>query len=320
MVNKPQCDQNPEGCGQCKKAKRECPGYRVPGDVIFRNESDNVIKKFKAKEARTKTKAVVKFPASLPMPAEGSDVDSEESMEVVRQFVPALSYALAQSIEERATIFFVANYIIGDSGPTRGHLDYLQDLYHTDTLPESLMTSIQAVGLAGYAHAVRAPSLKLNARYLYVRALRATNAALRSPTEVKKDSTLMAIMVLQIFETITGCNRLSLTAWAEHVAGAAALLQLRGPEQLNTRSGRRMFIQASSALMISCIQRGLYLPDFVPEWSAEAKKLMSAPDASVRTIDSLKTPQFSPNHNYVYAVQLYPCKQKELHFLMKSLT
>jgi hypothetical protein len=279
--NKPQCDQNSEGCGQCKRAKRECPGYRILGDVIFRNESDNVIKKCKAKEARIKTKAVAKSPASDPIPAEGPDVDSEENMDVVQQYIPTLSYALAQSIEERATMFFVANYIIGVNGPTRGHLDYLPDLYHTNTLSEGLMASMQAVGLAGYAHAVRAPSLKKKAQCLYVRALRATNAALRSPLEVRKDSTLMAVMILQIFETVTGCNQKSLAAWAEHVAGAAALLQLRGPEQLDTPSGRRMFIQASASLMISCIQRDLYLPDYVPRWTAETKKLMGAPDAAV---------------------------------------
>lgn len=292
VVNKPQCDQNPDGCGQCKRAKRECPGYRVPGDVIFRNESHNVIKKFKAKEARAKTKAVSNLPASEPSttPAEGSDNDSEESLEVVQQYAPILSYALAQPIEERATIFFVANYIIGDNGPTRGHLDYLSDLYHTDTLPEGLMASMQAVGLAGYAHAVRAPSLKKNAQYLYMRALRATNTALRSPKEVKKDTTLMAVMILQIFETVTGCNQRSLTAWAEHVAGASALLRLRGPEQLNTPSGRRMFIQASSSLMISCIQRGLPLPDYVIEWSAETRKLMPAPDAAVSATSSFNSP------------------------------
>ena len=141
IINKPQCDKQPDGCGQCKRAKRECPGYRVPGDVIFRNESDNVIKKFKAKEA--KVKAASKSPISDPStPAEAWDCGSEESLEVVRQWpAPMLQYSLAQPIEDRATIFFVANYIIGDRGPTRGHLDYLSDLYQTDSLPEGLMAS-----------------------------------------------------------------------------------------------------------------------------------------------------------------------------------
>lgn len=279
-VDKPQCDQQPEGCGQCKRAKRECPGYRVPGDVIFRNESENVIKKFKAKEARTRaaSKSLVSVPST---PAEASDCDSEESLEVVRPWpAPILSYTLAQPLEDRATVFFVTNYIIGIRGPTRGHLDYLSDLYQTSSLPDGLMASMKAVGLAGYSHAIHAPSLMKNARYQYMRALQLTNAALRSPEDVKKDTTLMATMILGIFETVTGCNQRSVTAWAEHVAGASALLRLRGREQLRTAGGRRMFIQVSSTLMISCIQRGLPLPDYIIEWTADARKLLSAPDAA----------------------------------------
>ena len=222
---------------------------------------------------------MVKFPASDPSPAGVLD-DSEENLEVICQPTPTLSCALAQPIEDRATIFFVANYIIGDQGPTRGHLDYLCDLSQTDDLPESLMASMQAVGLAGYAHAVHAPPLKRHAQYLYMRALQSTNAALRSPKAFKKDTTLMAVMILGIFETVTGCNARSLDAWAEHVAGASALLQLRGFEQLNNPRGRRMFIQASSSLMISCIQRNLPLPDYIIEWTAEAGKSLSVPDAA----------------------------------------
>jgi hypothetical protein len=32
-------------------------------------------------------------------------------------------------------------------------------------------------------------------------------------------------MILGIYETVTGCNQGSITAWAEHVAGASALLR-----------------------------------------------------------------------------------------------
>jgi hypothetical protein len=144
--NKLQCDQQPDGCGQCKRAKRQCPGYRLPGDVIFRNESDNVIKKFKAKEARAKSAS--KSPTSIPStPGKASDraseVLSEEFLEVVRQSpAPMFAYELAKPIEDRATLFFVVNYIIGDRGPTRGHLDYLSNLYQAESLPDGLMASV----------------------------------------------------------------------------------------------------------------------------------------------------------------------------------
>jgi hypothetical protein len=75
---------------------------------------------------------------------------------------------------------------------------------------------MKAVGTAAYAHSVHAPLLMKNARYQYLLALQSTNAALRDPFEVKKDTTLLAIMVLGVFETITGVGRRSLDDWAEH--------------------------------------------------------------------------------------------------------
>ena len=54
---------------------------------------------------------------------------------------------------------------------------------------------MRAVGLAGYAHSVQAPSLLKNARYQYYRALQSTNAALKDPVDVKKDTTLLSIMI-----------------------------------------------------------------------------------------------------------------------------
>jgi hypothetical protein len=48
-----------------------------------------------------------------------------------------------------------------------------------------------------------------------------------------------------------------------------------------SRGGRRMFIQTVSTLMISCIQRGLRLPDFIVQWTAEARRMFEgAPDAA----------------------------------------
>jgi len=75
---------------------------------------------------------------------------------------------------------------------------------------------MKAVGLAGYAHLVHAPSLMKNARYQYLLALQSTNAALRDPIEVKRDATLLATIILGLFETITGVARRSLDDWAEH--------------------------------------------------------------------------------------------------------
>lgn len=200
-------------------------------------------------------------------------------LEIVQRQDPHLDiYTLAPTLEDRATAFFVANYVLGLSGPSKGHMDYLADVSRTQILDEGLVASMKAVGLVGVAHTERAPSLMRNAQYQYVQALKSTNAAIRDPVEVKKDTTLLAIMILGIFETITGCTKRSLRDWARHVNGAAAVIKLRGPDQIKTPTGRRMLIQVTSSLLINCLQRGVALPTHIQEYMRAATNMFPVPD------------------------------------------
>jgi hypothetical protein len=202
----------------------------------------------------------------------------EDLLEVVRQQDHSIStllpstFTLVPTTEEMAIGFFFSNYVIGVQGPTRGHLAILYDIYNTYDMDENLFTSMKAVGLAGYSLVAHAPKLMKDARQQYTKALWLTNKALTSLIDAKKDSTLLAVMILGIFETITGCNQRSLKAWTEHINGSAALVGLRGMEQLKTPAGRRMFIQATSNILTSCIQRQLPVPTHILELRAEAAK------------------------------------------------
>jgi len=192
--------------------------------------------------------------------------NSNRGLEIVRRVHSQISgFSVAPSIEDQATAFFVTNYVINTSGPTRGYLEYLSTIYNPSE-DTSLLAAMKAVGIAGLAHYAQEPALLNQARYHYLKAIQDTNAALKSPVMVKRDSTLSAIMILSIYETVTGSNSKSIRDWAEHVRGAAALLKLRGREQLETPRGRNMFVQVVSTLMISCIQRNAPLPDFIIDW------------------------------------------------------
>jgi hypothetical protein len=117
-----------------------------------------------------------------------------------------------------------------------------------------------------------------DARCHYVKAIQLINAALRSPEDVKEDSTLMAIMVLGIFEAIAGSQQGLLKNWDNHVQGAAAVIKLRGIEQVYSAAGRHMMIQVTSSLLISCIQRGVALPDFMQKLMTEARNVIGSPE------------------------------------------
>jgi Fungal specific transcription factor domain len=251
---------------------------------MFRNESEQVEKrvlvKAKAKaiararsadSSRSTTPLVVDASAQLPEEASGSRgrLDTRQLANFATSSSPV--YGLVPSIEDRATGYFFANYVIGVYGPVRGYLDHLEHVYKS-SLDENLLASIKAVGLASFSNLGNVPALMRQATHEYAKALYLTNEALRDPVAVKKDSTLLGVMILSIFETVTGNNQRSLSAWAQHINGAAALLKLRGCEQFSTAGGRRMFVQVTSSILISCIQRWLPLPSYIVEMREVMKR------------------------------------------------
>jgi hypothetical protein len=248
---------------------------------VFRDESFKVVQKFKAKEARKRSSNPVStqrgFSSSDDKPDELSNANA--GIEVVQQdrSLLSVSYSLTPNLEDRAISFFVFNYVIDPNGPSRGYFDRVPDPCQTHSLDEALIAAMTAVGIAAYSHAQRAPSLINNARYQYMKAIQLTNAALRHPEDVKKDGTLMAIQVLGIFETVTGCQQRSLRDWMEHIYGAAAVIKLRGREQTRTAAGRRMLIQVASSLLINCVHRSIRVPEHICDYMGEAVKEMSDP-------------------------------------------
>ncbi|KFY82406.1 hypothetical protein V500_10575 [Pseudogymnoascus sp. VKM F-4518 (FW-2643)] len=264
------CDKLPDGCTQCTNAKRVCPGYRAMGDVLFKDVTTNVIRKAKAGDLRAKQAALRSTSqTSTPQTPSATDDDDgdppQEGIEVVAQASPLEHFSLVPTVDERATGLFVANYVYALNGHTRGHLDYLTDVFKKDNLDEGLNSSMKAVGLAGFAHSTHSPYLIKNARYQYIKAIRHTNAALRDPTAAKKDSTLLTIIILGIFESITGGSLRSLRDWVAHVIGASDVVKVRGHEGIESISGRRMLLQVTSNLLISCIQKAEPVPDHIAE-------------------------------------------------------
>lgn len=273
-----QCDRKTPSCGQCIRAGRPCAGYRSELDLMFRNESDAVAGKAKARE-KSKTKVKPPTPRNDVSPAvELSDVvdlrwenptpsmlQNDES----RDQSMLLYSGLQPTLEERSVSYFSA------CAPAwLRHPDLLDDVCRQNMVEEHLVASMNAVGLATLSNAVHAPELMVRARKGYVHALQLTNKALRSPVEAKKDSTLFSVMILGIFETVTGNNDRSLAAWTEHINGAATLVKLRGHDQLKTTVGQRMFLQVTSSLMLSCVQRTVAMPQYIIDLRNEASSFV----------------------------------------------
>jgi hypothetical protein len=269
---------------------------------MFRNESEAVIGKAKARE-KSKAKAKEKQRAvqsSSSSPSSSSSVDDEVDQEIlkkefaeftlqqpdklvggfVRDMMPMGAFSLPPNtqLQTRAQAFFYSK-----SSLWLQNFDLLSTLCSQTTADEHLLASMSAVGLASLSNSLHTPELLNRSRKDYITALHLTNAALRSPTDVKKDSTLFSVMILSIYETITGSDTRSLAAWTKHINGATALVKLRGREQFKTTAGQRMFLQVLSYLMLSCIQRTLAMPAHMIELRETAAKYMDVNKAAWQT-------------------------------------
>lgn len=173
--------------------------------------------------------------------------------------------------------FFFSNYVVDPDHLLRNYFDHLAGV-RDHGIEENLLTGIKAVGLAGLSNVSRDHGLLVGARKQYLAAIRLVNSALQSPVDSAKDSTLLVIMILSIFEALTGSNKQSLTTWVNHINGASALLKQRGSNQLATPEHRQMFLQISFSLVTSCIQQKVPLPPHIIQLSSEARMYASDSD------------------------------------------
>ncbi|KAK0711598.1 hypothetical protein B0H67DRAFT_296087 [Lasiosphaeris hirsuta] len=307
------CDQREPGCGQCDKRQQECPGYRNLVDLMFRDESSHVIKKAKAK-ARRKGHLIVE-PGSSPDSRSRHSITPDPPRKALSLVVPslgtpsspgtlsvwsqdesimspdsgswpvtpamALFYNLAPTCQERGTAYFFSRYVTMDETACHQKFDFVYDVWKPassapDQQVDSVLASMTAVGLMGLASMTQSRDMMEAAQKSYGTALRLTNHALEDPVEAIKDSTMLSILILGVFEMMTedGPRTRTVKAFQEHVNGAAALAMMRGPAQFQTRAGNRMFAMLCQRVVISCIQRQMPMPEpLVQLWQEMAKLL-----------------------------------------------
>jgi hypothetical protein len=126
--------------------------------------------------------------------------------------------SLPLSVDLQAREAFFSWYVKG----TSRCWDFLQQYYHPADAPYHLTLAIEACSLAWLWHEVYSEAALSVARERYILALRVLNKALRSPDEAVKSTTLLAALVLDLFEKITNTvDRSKITrSWACHVNGA----------------------------------------------------------------------------------------------------
>lgn len=123
-----------------------------------------------------------------------------------------------------------------------------------------LFAAIKVLGSVTYLREWTLPGGSTAVQRGYMQAVQLLNSALASPSESKTDSTLLATMIMSAVETKAAPSQ-STAYWEVHTKGAAALLELRGADQVTSRLGSALFFQASSQMITACILARRRIPE-----------------------------------------------------------
>ncbi|KAB8274354.1 hypothetical protein BDV30DRAFT_209297 [Aspergillus minisclerotigenes] len=295
------CDQARPTCSQCIKGNRVCPGYRDELSLMFRDESQQVVRKAKAGNAGRRAKKAPKSTRMLSPSGSSpqgtttssslaSDIsdfndlsDLYPSPPAAQQVTGPISPKIAtppsyQFTEDEAVCFFLRfNAWPGACWIMEFSPDFFV-IPEVTLSQQAMKASLVAVGTAMLSRIRQDGPLKIAAEKEYGNALNLMYTAVMDEEEAKSNPTLGAVLLLAIFEVVTSRAPGNIEKWTNHIYGAAALLEVRGPEQLQDEDGLKLFVQLRFQIIICCLQRAMRVPDSLIDCSKVAMFLRTRAD------------------------------------------
>ncbi|RSM00615.1 hypothetical protein CEP52_009006 [Fusarium oligoseptatum] len=230
-----QCDLNPVGCGQCRRAKLACHGYRNLEELAIRDETRSTTQKVLARHA----------PARLTT-------------------TPQLSWDMVS--RNAFLCLYIDQYSYG--------FDALASLLATAPASGHLQASVDAVGLAFMALHVNRPDLTPLTNRKYLVAIRAVRNAIGISQELASngaprtanDEILQSVLLLDLYEKLTIHQGQGLPgSWLSHLQGALGVVQARPSTDFRNSTTCQLAGRTVIALTISCGAAGVPIPEALQE-------------------------------------------------------
>lgn len=174
-----------------------CPGYRDLGKVLFRDENDRIIRISRKRNGQLKA-ALTTNQTPDSVVARVSNARHEFVQSVVLS--SNISTPLSQPIDDLGAIFFFTKYTYNTPPYSTDYHDWLTQSYLADTPTRA---GIEAVGLAGISNTSYTPYIMRKSREKYSEAIVAVKQALNDSDQAIADSTLMAVLLLGVYEVFS---------------------------------------------------------------------------------------------------------------------
>ncbi|KAF3398833.1 hypothetical protein DPV78_007007 [Talaromyces pinophilus] len=269
-TKKKKCDQGLPSCRRCLRSGINCSGYRSELDVNFHDQTIQVIRRVRA-ERRSITPPAPSTTRSIDSFSEPATQCGEEELVSPR--------SLSLPIDDQAVCFFFLNYVLMDTASDCGHFEYLPAMYGATPADAALPAAIAAVGVAGMANLGKDPELFAEANTRYLAAIKLTQAALTDAFLRTQSQTLVSVLLLAMYETVTCCSPQSMRIWSSHIAGATALISQFAQQQMRNGIGLRILSDVRTQAIIRSLQRHEDVPTEIQRCSTETQALQSAGQA-----------------------------------------
>lgn len=229
-----QCDERSGGCMRCERYGIDCPGYQDPFDVLLRHQDNGKV----TSDDQTSVREFGRdreHPVPLSTQVPGFTTMSR----------PFLMRQPTLDIDQLALGAYYSAYCVSSS--TLVSLEHLRKQGNG-----CLWAAIKMLGMIQLYQERQwtcggSPLLKQ-----YSEATALLNEALYSPLELREDRTLLATLMLSVVEMKQSPD-FTLHYWLMHMTGAAALMNLRGADQILSRLGAALYLQISSQIVIYSI-------------------------------------------------------------------
>ncbi len=173
---------------------------------MFRNETSKVVTKAQAGIVLQNSKPISPIPPKELVrndrfPNLATDFFSVAPVQMVERTMGA-PRGLSVPLEDQSAYYFFHNFVSNDPTTLTAYSHVLPTLYGQKSSFSTLPKIIDAIGLAGISNMKHAPELMVAAGQKYARVLRAINASIQDPKEASTDQTLIAVMLLSLFEVL----------------------------------------------------------------------------------------------------------------------
>ncbi|EXJ76259.1 uncharacterized protein A1O5_00767 [Cladophialophora psammophila CBS 110553] len=179
----------------------------------------------------------------------------------------SLSMSFAPSLEDQATSFFFHHYVLKELASPYNHLASLPIVSGQSSGIKVLSGMVISIGAAGISNLRDDPDLMHAAEKIYSSTIQRLQTLLRDQSRIQKNQTMILVLLLALYETVTCSTPQSIRTWSRHVRGATALLSIKRQDTLHPTAVQDVHMHLRLQIIIDCLQRRISIPHIVADWT-----------------------------------------------------